>query len=115
LTEDTCQIAEESTDDFVLLCVLHVLCGTNEQHRVPCGPTPSRVVARVLLRLLAVLDDVALSEQDLAQDRAPRRCAAEQELEVHAEVLELLLLRVAHDRARRLVLLERDALLVPAD
>ncbi len=38
-----------------------------------------------------------------------------EELEAHGEVLELLLLRVLHDRARVLVLLDRHALLVPAD
>src|SRR5690242_8432 len=53
-----------------------------QQPRALGGLTPSRIVARVLLGLLAVLDDVALGEQDLAQDRSPLRRAAQQELEV---------------------------------
>ena len=40
---------------------------------------------------------------------------AQQELEVHAEVLELLALGVAHDRARLVVGLDGEPLLVPAD
>ena len=69
----------------------------------------------LLLGLLAVLDDVAGLEEDPLGDLAPDRRAAQQELEVHAEVLELLALRVAHDRPRLGVRLDRQALLVPAD
>src|SRR5947207_1330713 len=70
---------------------------------------------RLLLRLLAGRDDVALREEDRLQDLAPLRLATQQELEVHPEVLELLQLRVLHDRPRLCVLLEREPLLVPAD
>src|SRR3954469_10211587 len=52
-----------------------------------------------LFGLLALFDDVAVGEQHLLHRRLPLRRAAEQELEVHSEVLELLLLRVLHDRA----------------
>ena len=45
----------------------------------------------------------------------PLRAPAEQELEVHREVLVLLVARVGDDRARVLVLLDGEALLVPAD
>ena len=61
------------------------------------------------------LDDVAFGEQDRLQCDAPLRRSAQQELEVHAEVLELLGLSVLHDRLRLSVGLERDPLLVPAD
>src|SRR4051812_37174716 len=70
---------------------------------------------RILLGLLSRGDDVTLGEQDLLQDLPPLRRAAEQELEIHPEVLELLELRVLHDGARLRVALDRDALLVPAD
>jgi hypothetical protein len=43
-------------------------------------------------RLLPVLDDVPLLEQDPLRDLAPERRAPQQELEVHGEVLELLAL-----------------------
>ena len=46
---------------------------------------------------------------------APQRRSSEEELEVHGEVVELLLLRVAHDRRRLLVALDRQPLRVPAD
>ena len=57
------------------------------------------------------LDDVALLEEDPLRDRAPGRRLAQQELEIHAEVLELLSLGVAHDRAGLRVGLDREALL----
>src|SRR5947209_4333362 len=47
---------------------------------------------------LAELDDVALREEDFLKGGAPLWSATQQELQVHAEVLELLLLRVLHDR-----------------
>ena len=65
------------------------------------------------LRGLAVLDDVALDEQHAAGDLAPLRRAAQQELEVHREVLELLALRVGHDRARLVVGLDGETLSSP--
>ena len=49
------------------------------------------------------------------RDLAPQRRPPQQELEVHAEVLELLALGVAHDRPRLAVGLDGEALLVPAD
>ena len=69
----------------------------------------------LLLRLFPVLDDVALLEQDPLGDLPPHRRAPQQELEVHAEVLELLALGVAHDRPRIGVGLDAEPLLVPAD
>ena len=90
--------------------------------RCRARPTPARgtstrrvVVVRGLLGRLAVRDDVALLEQDPPRDLAPLRLLAQQELEVHAEVLELLADRVGHDRARGRVRLDRQPLLVPAD
>ena len=79
--------------------------------RAACGGT----LDRGLLGRLAVLDDVAVLEQDPLRDLAPQRDRAQQELHVHAEVLELLALRVAHDRVRFAVRLDREALLIPAD
>ena len=70
---------------------------------------------RLLLGLLAVLDDVAGWKRIPCGDLAPDRRAPQQELEVHREVLELLALRVAHDRQRLGVGLDREPLLVPAD
>jgi hypothetical protein len=49
-----------------------------------------RALDGLLLGLLAVLDDVTVLEQDPHGDLAPERRTAQQELEVHAEVLELL-------------------------
>jgi len=69
----------------------------------------------LLLGLLAVLDDVALLKEDSLGDLPPQRRAAEQELEVHAEMLELLALGVAHDCAGLAVGLDGHSLLVPAD
>src|SRR6202007_2404928 len=48
------------------------------------------ILHRRLLGLLAVLDDVALLEQDALGDLAPQRRAPQQELQIHGEVLELL-------------------------
>src|SRR5471030_309272 len=67
------------------------------------------------LRLFAVLDDIALAEEHFLARDLPFRLAAEKKLEIHREVLELLLLRVLHDRARLGVLLDREALFVPVD
>jgi len=69
----------------------------------------------LLLGLLTVLDDVALLEEDPAGDLAPQRSAPQQELEVHREVLELLALRIAHDRLRLAISLDCQALLVPTE
>jgi hypothetical protein len=54
-------------------------------------------------------------KQDPARDLSPQRRAAQQKLEVHAEVLELLALGVLHDRQRVWIGLDRKTLLVPAD
>jgi hypothetical protein len=62
-----------------------------------------------------MLDDISVPEQDAPGDASPRRRAPQQKLEVHAEVLELLALGVAHDRAGLRVALERQPLLVPPD
>ena len=70
---------------------------------------------RLGLRLLAVLDDVARFEQHALRDLTPDRSAAQEELEIHAEVLELLALGVPHDRLRLRVFFHRQTLLVPAD
>src|SRR4051812_14515482 len=69
----------------------------------------------LLLARLAALDDVSRGEQDLLELGPPVLLATEQELEVHAEVLELLFLGVLHDGSRLGILLDRDPLLVPAD
>src|SRR5262249_29491049 len=53
--------------------------------------------------------------KDALRDLAPEGGAAQQELEVHRKVLELLALRVAHDRPGVLVGLDRETLLVPPD
>jgi hypothetical protein len=68
-----------------------------------------------LFGLLAQLDNVAVLEQHALTGDAPLRRAPEQELEVHREVLELLLLRVRHDRLGVVVLLDVHALFVPVD
>ena len=62
-----------------------------------------------------MLDDVSGLEEDLFEGDVPLLVAADEELQIHREMLELLLLRVLHDRARLCVLLECEALLVPAD
>src|SRR5215218_10377320 len=70
---------------------------------------------RRFFRVVAQLHDVALGEQDALEHLAPLRLLPEQELQVHPEVLHLLVLRVLHDRLRLTVGLYREALLVPAD
>src|SRR5689334_17665142 len=73
------------------------------------------LLGRLLLGFLAVLDDVSLGEEDALRDLAPQGGMPEKELEVHREVLELLALRVAHDRPGLAVGLYGEPLLVPAD
>jgi len=65
-----------------------------------------------LFRLLALLDDVTFSEQDPLGDLAPRRRSAQEELETHAELPEVLARRIANDRSRFAIGLDREALLV---
>src|SRR5215208_3433286 len=71
--------------------------------------------ASFFLRLFAVLDDVARLEEDAAERLPPGWLAPKQELQVHAKVLELLLLGVPHDRPRLLVSLDGETLRVPVD
>jgi len=68
-----------------------------------------------LFRLVAVLHDVAGLEEDALRDLAPFPVPTQQKLEIHAEMLEFLVLRVPHDGSRLAVLLQGEALLVPAD
>src|SRR6516164_5564824 len=70
---------------------------------------------RLRLGLLAVLDDVALLKQDPLGNLSPRPHASKEELQIHAEVLELLPLSVTHHRDSVGVGLDREALLIPAD
>src|SRR6187551_411872 len=74
---------------------------------------PLRV--ELFLGFLAVFDDIARLEEDALQHSGPLRLAAAEGLEVHREVLELLALRVLHDRPGVGILLDIQALLVPAD
>ena len=76
---------------------------------------PGDLAVLGLLRLFAALDDVTVREEDRLEGDAPLRRAPQQELEVHPEVLELLALRVLHDRPRLRVWFERYPLLIPAD
>src|SRR6476661_9354697 len=69
----------------------------------------------VLLGLFAERHDVANGKQNPFQLATPVSLVTEQEFKIHSEVLEFLLLRILHDRLRRTVLLDRDALLVPAN
>ncbi len=80
----------------------------------PLGARPAALEGLGLC-LLAVLHDVPGLEEDALGDLAPGRGAPQQELEVHAEVLELLALRVAHHRERLGIGLDGDPLLIPAD
>src|SRR5438034_7282925 len=73
------------------------------------------LVRGILLSLLTVLDNVAALEEDILQHFAPLRAAAEQELEIHSEVLELLVLSISHDGARFPVLFQRQTLLIPGN
>jgi len=62
-----------------------------------------------------VLDDVAFFEEDVFEHDTPFRLASRQELQRHGEVLELLLLRIRHDRPGLRIAFERESLLVPTD
>src|SRR5450759_4001758 len=76
----------------------------------PIFPVPriaTRITASFVNRLslllglrafFPVLDDVAFLKQHLFEHGAPLRFAPREEFQRHGEVLELLLLRVAHDR-----------------
>src|SRR6185369_11903112 len=79
------------------------------------GRGAARSLLARLLRLVPQLHDVALGEEDALEHLAPLRLLAEEELEVHPEVLHLLVLRVLHDGLRLTVLLDGEALLIPAD
>src|ERR1700722_3615721 len=62
-----------------------------------------------------MLDDVAILEEHSLGNLSPLRLAAEKELEVHAEVLELLADGICHHAPRFRIALDRQALLIPAD
>src|SRR5215207_2700564 len=87
--------------------------------RARSASTPSRsgsdVRGCLFLGGFAVLDDVAVFEQDALRRLAPLGFAPHQELELHAEVLVLLAERVGHDRLRLAVGFDGDALFVPTD
>src|ERR1700681_1146752 len=74
---------------------------------------PESLLRAFFFRLYAVLHDIAGLEENSLQDLAPFGLSTQKELEVHPEVLELLVLRVAHDVPRRTILLQRKALLIP--
>ena len=74
-----------------------------------------RLLLRVFFGILPVLDDVAFFKKNSLQNLTPRGFPAAEEFEVHAEMLELLLLRVPHDRPGLFIFLDRDALFVPAN
>src|SRR4051812_24654644 len=69
----------------------------------------------IFLGLLAMFDNIALFEEDIAHHFAPLRILPQQKFQVHAEVLELFLLRITHDRFGLGVLLNGKTLLVPID
>jgi hypothetical protein len=68
-----------------------------------------------VLGFLAVLDDVTGLKEDPLQHLPPDRFLAEQKLQVHSEVFELLLLSVLHNRLRFGVFLNLNSLLIPTD
>src|SRR5207302_3671517 len=78
--------------------------GAAADHReLPPGPGGFGGVTRdalvdALLGLLPVLHDVPRLEEDLLELGPPLRHPPEEKLQVHAEMLELLALRVGHDR-----------------
>src|SRR5687767_6243009 len=88
--------------------------GRAPQRRRERRALPGALLAR-FLGFVTELHDVAFREENPLEHLAPLRLPAQQELQVHAEVLHLLVLRVLHDRARLAILLDREALLVPAD
>src|SRR6185503_10866230 len=71
--------------------------------------------ARFFLRLFTVLDYVARREENALKGLTKKRLLAENEFEVHAEMLELLFLRILHDRFGLGVLFHRNPLLIPVD
>ena len=74
------------------------------------GPLPAASSAASALSVMA-----PGPEKHAFCDRPPLRPPAEQELEIHREVLVLLVPRVLDDRASLGVLLDREPLLVPVD
>src|SRR5678815_380665 len=82
----------------------------------PAGSSVMRIrSARFFLRLFTVLNYVARREENTLKGLTKKRLLAENEFEVHAEMLEFLFLRVLHDRFGLGVLLHRNPLLVPVD
>src|SRR4051812_21495806 len=68
----------------------------------------------LLFRRLCAFDYVTLGEKNTSELGPPVLVAAEQELQVHTEVLEFFLLRVRHDCFGLLVPFDRHPLFVPA-
>src|SRR5215217_5164064 len=90
----------------------------SEGTRSVCGSSVGAACLRLLLCLLALfpmLDDASLPKEDRLQGSSPLWRPSQQELQIHAEVLELFRLRVGHDGARLGVRFHRQSLLVPAD
>lgn len=68
-----------------------------------------------VLAFFRVLGDVTLFKEDALGGDPPFRSAAEEKLQIHAEMQEFLFLGVLHDFARLVVLLDGDTLLIPVD
>ena len=68
----------------------------------------------LLFRRLCALNYVTLGEKNTSELGPPVLGAAEQEFQVHTEVLEFLFLRIRHDCFGLLVPFDRHALFVPA-
>src|SRR5690349_14514280 len=68
-----------------------------------------------LFRGHALFDDFASGEQYRFEFLAPEWGAAEEEFEIHSEVLEFLFLGIFHDGPRFRVAFDSNALLVPAN
>jgi len=69
----------------------------------------------LFFRLIPAFHDVALREEDAFQQVAPYRFFTQEKFKIHAEVFELFVLGVAHDRAGDFVFLDGEALFVPID
>src|SRR5439155_22383283 len=70
------------------------------------------LVRGILLSLLTVLDNVATLEEDILHHFAPLRAATEQDLEIHSELLELIVISISHDGAGFTILFQRQTLLI---
>ncbi len=87
----------------------------------PSDPSPAVGRGRVAIvlaggfRRLGVLDEIPGLEQHALGDGAPFGPAPEQELQIHREVLVLLVHRISDHRNRFRILLQRQPLLIPID